>query len=209
MNYMKLAIVFLLLLPLIPGSGYETSQKDQYEKDLRTSLSQMSKCLRDEDKFWSAKMDQASKRAQELFTRDANIDAKYKFVVEIKSYYGGMGSFNDIAIPQACGTLHNDIYALLTNLSRCYWKDLGREWHDYSKFNILSAGTKVKLIPNKVVIAGDSPRVLDTKVNDLKKVWTVIKCDGPDITNMPTYFLKSGSLFRTARQEAIQIVEQK
>jgi len=181
---------------------------EDYEKRLAGALNEMSVCLGLREKRWSEMWRDAFAEAQRLFESGAEVRAKYDFVTRIRYYYGGMGPFNDIWIPDECEQLKTDLYQLIKDARRQYWRQLGNEWHDYSRFQLLPNGTKAKLIPGKVmfkesesyqVIVSDNPKAAE-------QVWTILRCDGPDITNMPTYTISSDNHFGSARQEALELV---
>lgn len=183
---------------------------NQKEQVLITYLADISECLHPHDDWWSEKFKEDSIQAQNLFDRDAESKDKYDFVRRILSYYeSGMGGLHD-SVPEECAHQKTVIFDSVKELLRFYWRELGREWHDYSNFDIIPDGRQV-LIPNRVIY--QRPDFLPTIVPDTeevsKQVWSVLKCQGPDITNMPSYLvkcIKGGSAWRSARHEALEIL---
>jgi hypothetical protein len=39
-----------------------------------------------------------------------------------------------------------------------------------------------------------------------KQVWFIVRSEGPDVTNMPSYLIRCGSSFRSARQESLAVI---
>ena len=74
---------------------------EDYEKRLIGALNEMSVCLGPREKRWSKMWRDAFVKAKRLYESGAEVRAKYDFVTRIRYYYGGMGSFNDIWIPDA------------------------------------------------------------------------------------------------------------
>jgi hypothetical protein len=182
----------------------------QKEQELITYLADMSRCLHSHDDWWSEKFNADSIQANNLFNRDAELKDKYDFVRRILSYYeSGMGGLHEI-VPEECAKTKTVIYESINDLLRRYWRELGREWHDYSNFDIIPDGAEVKLIPSKVIYQRpDYPPTIVPDTEVTKQVWSVLKCQGPDITNMPSYLIKcveGGSAWRSARQEALEVV---
>jgi len=186
----------------------------QKEQELIIALADMGQCLHSHDDWWSEKFKEDSIRAQSLFNRDAELRDKYDFVRRVFSYYeSGMGGLHEI-VPDECAHQKTVAFDSIKNLLQFYWRELGREWHCYSNFDIIPDGQQVKLIPNKVIYQRpDYPLTIVPDTEEVtKQVWSVLKCEGPDITNMPSYLIKcikGGSSWRSARQEALEILLQK
>ena len=183
---------------------------NQKEQALVTYLSKLSKCLQ-ADQWWSEKFDQDSIEAQNLFNREADLKDKYALARKVLSYYeGGMGGLLD-SVPEECTQTNTILFELTTDLLRAYWKELGREWHDYSAFDLIPDGARVRLMPNKVIYQRpDHPATIVPDTEEVaKQVWSILKCEGPDVTNMPSYLIKcieGGSSWRSARHESLAVI---
>ena len=183
----------------------------QKEQVLITYLADISRCLHSHDDWWSEKFKEDSIQVQNLFNRDGETKDKYDFVRRIFSYYeSGMGGLREI-VPEECAHQKTVIFDCINELLRFYWRELGREWHAYSNFDIIPDGQQVTLIPNKVVYQRPDypPTIVPDTEEVTKQVWSVLKCQGPDITNMPSYLIKcikGGSAWQSARHEALEIL---
>ena len=117
-----------------------------------------------------------------------------------------MGGLHEI-VPDELVYVKSALFESTKELLRMYWKELGREWHDSSRFEIFSVGVQVKLIPNKIIY--QRPDFPETVVPDngavAKQVWFVVSYEGPDVTNMPSYLIRCGSSFRSARHESLEV----
>ena len=128
----------------------EFNLMEDYEKRLIGALNEISVCLGPREKRWSEMWRDAFVKAQRLFESGAEVRAKYDFVTRIRYYYGGMGSFNDIWIPDECEQLKTDLYQLIKDARRQYWRQLGNKWHDYSRFQLLPNGNLGSLVKRRL-----------------------------------------------------------
>lgn len=181
---------------------------EAHESRLLVAMKEMSSRLSECDSRWETMWHGAYEKGQQLFESDCDVREKYDFATKIRGYYGGMGSFNDIFIPDECEQLKTMLYKRINDSRRHYWQQLGFEWHEASLFEILPNGTKVKLIPGKVIYQDQehTQYTVADSGQDVDEVWEVASYDGLDITNMPSYSLRSSSCQRSARQEAIEIL---
>ena len=181
------------------------------EQQLIIRLAEMGQCLRFNDKRWSDKFNEDSVRAREHFNRDAEVKDKYDLVRQIYAYYeSGMGGLHEV-VPEECVPTKTALFQLVNALLRVYWKELGRETHDYSSYEIIPEGTHVRLLPNTVIYQRPDfePAIVPDTDEVAKQVWSIIKCEGPDVTNMPSYAIwriKGGASVRSARQESLAII---
>jgi hypothetical protein len=121
------------------------------EQNLITYLTQLAECLRPHDKWWADKLKQTTVEAEALFKHDADVNSRFEFVSGNDYSTGGMGSLNDGIVPDICKSHQRSLYKAINDLLRVYWKEMGREWHDYSKFELIPEDTQVKLIPGKII----------------------------------------------------------
>ena len=102
----------------------QTAGMTELEERIVALLSSAAECLAHTQRHWSGMMRNAANQGEFLFKREAEVKTKFEFVKSIEGYYGGMGSFNDISIPNECGNLHSDLYTTIRDLLRAYWCEL-------------------------------------------------------------------------------------
>ena len=200
-----------LCAPLMPDVRWLTLAEIrmlEQEQQLIYSLTQLSDCLRGFDKWWPLELQRVAGEASVLFRGNSDLAEKFDFVSTHNYSTGSMGSLNDGVVPDGCKSQQRELYKSINELLRLYWKELGREWHDYSTFNLLCEGAKVCLIPGKVIFCNSvySAEVLPEEEH-LERPWVVLRCEGPDITNMPTYTVRRDNTFRSARHEALKTID--
>jgi len=184
---------------------------NETEQEVITCLTEMSECMRPHDQWWLGKLQQASTSARSIFKPEVRLAERYDFVRSVFSYYeGGMGGLHEMT-PQECGQVKTSLYEATQALLRAYWKELGREWHVYSRFEIIPNGTRVRLIPNKVIYQRPdyAPTIVEDTEEVVSQIWSVVNAEGPDITNMPSYLIKciqGGASWRSARHEALLVI---
>ena len=59
----------------------------------------------------------------------ASIDERYRFLRQLDSLYGGMGSLNDLSLTSAGEQALGELYAAVQAALREAWRGLGREHH--------------------------------------------------------------------------------
>ena len=177
------------------------------EQHLIERLNELAECLLPYDELWPDMLKQAAFEARALFGGGADIASKFDFVNSHNYSTAGMGSLNDGVVPEACTPHQRNLYQAINDLLRIYWKQLGRESHNYADFALINDGAKVLLIPGKIIFRNG---VYSTEVpadEASEQFWVVLRCDGPDITNMPSYIIQQGNAFRSARHEALEVID--
>jgi|SRR5581483_4462743 len=157
---------------------------------------------------WESEISELLLKAQTIFSSSNYTKEKYAVVREAESLYGGMGSLNDGPFSneneKRIQNLHDSIEILL----RFYWKDLGHKYHS-ENFDLIPLSSIVQLIPGKIRYfdRNEKPSIVQEDEHSKKK-WTVVRFDGPDISNMPTYLIKSiDETYMVVRHEALKIIE--
>jgi len=177
------------------------------EQHLIEHLNELAECLLPYDKLWPDMLKQAAFEAKALFDGSADIASKFEFVNSHNYSTAGMSSLNDGVVPEACTPHQRNLYQTIKDLLRIYWKQLGRESHNYADFALIRDGAKVLLIPSKIVFRnGVYSTEVPADAAASEQLWVVLRCDGPDITNMPSYTIRHGNTFRSARHEALEVV---
>jgi hypothetical protein len=115
-----------------------------------------------------------------------------------------MGSLNDIEMPGDCQRLHEDLFSAVRGVLRVYWRALGRQSHD-GKVAPFPIGASVRLVPGAVRYfeRDESPVVIQDTPAVRSQTWRVVRYEGPDITNMPSYLVRHEDTFMTARHESL------
>jgi hypothetical protein len=175
------------------------------EQNLVSYMDELADCLFGHDTLWPDLLRQHATEAKALFDCNADLADKFDFVNSHNYSTAGMGSLNDGVVPESCKSHQRNLYRTINDLLRIYWKQLGRESHTYSDFALIADGAAVRLIPGKTIFRNG---VYSTEVRpgEGEHVWTVVRCDGPDITGMPYYAIRLGNHFRSARHESLAIV---
>src|SRR5262245_19879805 len=124
---------------------------ESLEQQLITHLNKLADCLSSFDKFWSDLLRQAATETKTLFDRDAEVRDKFDFMNSHNYSTGGMGSLNDGVVPESCKSHQMNLYRTVDDLLRIYWKQLGRESHNYFDFTLIPSGALVRLIPGKTI----------------------------------------------------------
>jgi hypothetical protein len=177
------------------------------EKNFLDCLKTLSEMIELDNKSWREHLGRLYGEAISLYTRKTStVDERYKFVREVESLYGGMGSLNDGPFSEAVEEKIKGFYQLIRSLLRVYWKTLGKEWHA-EPFWVIPVGSLVKLvIGKKRMYESDEKPVLVIDDENSKREWIVIENNDLDITNMPQYMLRSECCYCIARQESIEIL---
>jgi hypothetical protein len=181
----------------------EPSEEDK----LLASLKRLSDALRPHDSHWAGILAALHDEAAVEFSSGSPVGRRYQLARKIEQLFGGMGSLNDIAMPRDCQRLHSELFTAVESVLRHYWRGLGRTSHEH-RGALLPVGAAVRLIPGKVryynrdespVVVADTPAVRS-------QTWRIVRHDGPDITNMPSYLLQRDNTFMSARHESLELV---
>jgi hypothetical protein len=176
------------------------------EEQLLESLKNYSDALRPIELHWANVLANFKNQMTNEIASDDSIQRKYKLAREIESLFGGMGSLNDIALPENCKHLHEKLFKAVRDVLRIYWRALGYETHN-KQFKLLPIGASVRLVPGKIRYfeRNESPVVIQ---NASTYVWRVVRYEEPDITNMPSYVVQHENTFMTARHESLELFSQ-
>jgi hypothetical protein len=174
------------------------------EGRLLESLKNYSDELRPIEPHWANVLINFQNQMANEIASDDSIQRKYKLAREIESLFGGMGSLNDITVPENCKHLHEKLFKALQGVLRIYWRALGHETHN-EQFKLLPIGASVRLVLGKIRCfeRNESPVVIQNASMD---IWRVIRYEEPDITNMPSYLVQHENTFMTARHESLDLV---
>ena len=165
-------------------------------------MQKLSDALRPHDSHWASLL--SSLRAE--FIGGKSVAQRYEVSRRIESLFGGMGSLNDIQMPADCQRLKEELFSAVEGVLRTCWRALGRESHA-SSFRLLPVGASVRLVPGAVRYFNrdESPVVVEDTSTVRTQMWRVVRYDGPDITNMPSYLLQHGETFMSARHSALEL----
>ncbi len=181
----------------------EPSEEDK----LLASLKRLSDALRPHDSHWAGILAALHDEAAAEFASGLPVGRRYQLARKIEQLFGGMGSLNDIAMPGECQRLHSELFAAVESVLRTYWQRLGHASHG-QRVSLLPVGAAVRLVPGKVryynrdespVVVADTPAVQS-------QTWRIVRYEGPDITNMPSYHLQCDNTFMLARHESLELV---
>lgn len=179
------------------------------EEMLLASLQRLSDALRPHDAHWAGVLATLRDEAAGEFASGAPVSGKYQAARKIERLFGGMGSLNDIQMPGDCQRLHGELFSAVQSLLRVYWRALGRPSHT-GHITPLPVGATVRLVPGTTryyerdespVVVADTPEVRAQR-------WRVVRCDGPDITNMLSYLVQHDNTFMGARHESLELVRE-
>jgi hypothetical protein len=184
-----------------------TRTEPSEENKLLASLKRLSEALRPHDSHWAGILATLHDEAAGEFASGSPIGRRYQLARKIEQLFGGMGSLNDISLPGECERLHGELFAAVESVLRVYWRGLGRPSHEV-RVPLLPVGAAVRLIPGKVQYYNrdESPVVVADTPEVRRRTWRVVRYDGPDITNMPSYHLRSDNMFMSARHESLELV---
>lgn len=179
--------------------------KPSEEARLLASLQRLRKALEPHDAHWAEALAAVQAEAAAAFANGSPVLRRYQLARKIEGLFGGMGSLNDIALPEDTEALHRELFAAVAALLRRYWRDLGRITHD-AEFALFPVGAPVRLVPGKVRYyhRDESPVIVADTPAGRGQTWRVVRHEGPDITNMPSYQLQSGDTFMSARHESLE-----
>ncbi len=115
-----------------------------------------------------------------------------------------MGSLNDVPMPGDCQRLHEELFSAVEGALRLYWRALGRQSHD-GKVTLFPIGAAVRLVPGAIRYfeRDESPVVIQDTPAVRSQTWRVVRYEGPDITNMPSYLVQHDDTFMAARHESL------
>ena len=181
--------------------------KPSNEKTLLACLQRLSDALRPHDSHWARVLATLRDEAAGEFASGAPVSRKYQVGRKIERLFGGMGSLNDIEMPGECERLHNELFSAVQSVLRVYWCALGRPSHT-SRITPLPVGAIVRLIPGttRCYERDESPVVVPDTPAVRTQTWRVVRCDGPDITNMLSYLVQHNDTFMGARHESLELV---
>jgi hypothetical protein len=182
-------------------------ERFEEEEALLASLQRLRDALRPHNSHWADVLARLRDEAAGEFSRSAPVSRRYQLARKIEGLFGGMSSLNDIERPGECERLHTELFAAVQNLLRVYWRALGRPSHSAS-VTPLPVGAVVRLIPGttRYFERDESPVVVADTATVRNQEWRVVRYEGPDITNMPSYLVQQGSTFLTARHESLEVV---
>ncbi|HMJ66845.1 MAG TPA: hypothetical protein VK615_16000 [Candidatus Binatia bacterium] len=193
--------------PTDPGNEALPGDEPSEEETLLASLQRLSDALRPHDSHWAGALAALHDEAAAEFASGAPVSRRYQVARKIERLFGGMGSLNDIEMPGECQRLHTELFARVQSVLRVYWRALGRPSHT-AQVAPLPVGTTVRLIPGttRYFERGESPVVVADTPAVRSQTWRVVRYDGPDITNMPSYLVQHDDTFMTARHEALELL---
>jgi hypothetical protein len=174
------------------------------EETLLLSLQRLSDALRPVDAHWAGVLATLRDEAAAEFASDAPVTRRYQVARKIEGLFGGMGSLNDIQLPGDCQRLHEELFSAANGALRVYWRALGRQSH-VGNVTLFPVGAAVRLVPGAIryferdeslVVIQDTPAVRS-------QTWRVVRHEGPDITNMPSYLVQHDDTFMAARHESL------
>jgi hypothetical protein len=179
------------------------------EESLLLSLQRLSDALRPLDAHWAGVLATLRDEVAAEFASGAPVRSRYQVARKIESLFGGMGSLNDIQMPEDCQRLHEDLFSAVKGVLRVYWRALGRQSH-VGKVTPFPLGASVRLVPGEVRYfeRDESPVVIQDTPAVRSQTWHVVRYEGPDITNMPSYLVRHDDTFMTARHESLDLARE-
>lgn len=181
--------------------------KPSEEEALLASLQRLSDALRPHDSHWAGVLATLRDEAAVGFAAGAPVSRKYQIARKIERLFGGMGSLNDIEMPGECQRLHTELFAAVQSVLRVHWRALGHPSHT-ARLTPLLVGAAVRLIPGttRYFERDGSPVVVPDTPVVRSQTWRVVRYDGPDITNMPSYLVQHEDTFMSARHESLELL---
>jgi hypothetical protein len=167
-------------------------------------LQRLSDSLKPHDSHWAGVLAKLRANLAAEVASGAPVGRRYQLAREIEGLFGGMGSLNDIALPGDCQRLHGELFKAVGNILRLYWRGLGRPTNTL-QLSPLPVGATVRLIPGKIRYYNrdESPVIVEDTPAVRNQTWHVVRYDGPDITNMPSYLVQCENTFMSARHESL------
>lgn len=178
------------------------------EGRLVTVLGQLSEELGPLSAFWAATLGALQAEYAGALSSGAPIDARYRVVRKIEAVFGGMGSLNDLPLEGECERLRLALFAAVQDLLRGYWRELGPKTQEES-IAPFPDGAHVRLVPGKIRFYNrdETAVVVEDTDENRSQTWRIVRFEGPDITDMPSYLVSRGSTFMVARREALALDE--
>jgi hypothetical protein len=180
------------------------------EQRLLVSLERLSEALRPVNAHWAGVLAALRAEAAGELASGTPVRSRYQLARKIESLFGGMGSLNDIQLPEKCQRLHEELFSAVQGALRVYWRALGRQSHT-GKVTPFPVGASVRLVPGAVRYfeRDESPVVIqDTPAVTGQTWWRVVRYEGSDITNMPSYLVQHNDTFMTARHESLDLAKE-
>jgi hypothetical protein len=183
-----------------------TRAKPSAEETFLVSLQRLSDALRPLNSPWANVLAELRDEAANIFASGAPVERRYQLARKTEQLFGGMGSLNDINMPDNCAKLSDALFKATQEILRLYWHKLGRQSQG-ATITPLPVGSSVRLIPGAVrYFNRDESTVVVTDTPEIKaETWVIVRCEGPDITNMPSYLVKCGDTFMSARHESLEL----
>jgi len=173
------------------------------------SLQKLSDALGPVDAHWAKVLSTLRDEAAAEFANGAPINRRYQVARKVESLFGGMGSLNDIQLPGDCQRLHEELFSAVKGVLRVYWRALGRQSH-VGTVVTFPVGSAVRLVSGAVRCfeRNESPIVVEDTLAARNQTWRVVRYEGPDITNMPSYLVRHEDTFMTARHESLELAKE-
>ena len=100
-------------------------------------------------------------------------------------------------------------FSAVKGVLRVYWRALGRQSH-VGEVTPFPVGAAVRLVPGAIRYfeCDESPVVIQDTPAARSQTWRVVRYEGPDITNMPSYLVQHEDTFMTARHESLDLARE-
>ena len=186
---------------LFRKSKPEFLKESSVPEQLATNLKTLAVELQQLDPYWAKEIAQLAHEASSSFL------VRHDLGVRVKSLFGGMGSFNDVPLPDHLESQRQELFRVTEDYLRLSWRSRNAEWNNISPVDLIPVGTSV------TIVAGEQVRVDSHGRPEYQQLsegpFQVLRHLEPDMTNMPMYLLgresERGWENRFVRQNALQI----
>ncbi len=180
--------------------------KPSEEDKLLECLLRLSTALERHDSPWAKVLATLHGEATTAFADGSPVSCRYQIARKIEGLFGGMGSLNDIEMPERCQQMSGELYAAVKNVLRVYWRELGRPSHIF-RVALFPVGAAVRLVPGTVRYYNrdESPVVIEDTPAVKSEVWHIVGLELNDITNMPQYLIQRENAFMLARHKSLEL----
>ena len=154
---------------------------------------------------WSGVLSRFRSQLPAVFNT-ASPDERYRFLRELDSLYGGMGSLNDDSLSPAGEQAREELYSAIQDALRDSWHALGRE-HHVAPPRLYPIGSIVRLIPGstRYLNRDGSACIVSDTAPEANHTWRIVQHDAPDVTNMPQCTITNDSTFMLARHDSLTL----
>jgi len=148
---------------------------------LGQELSGLADALRDHDAHWAKVLGALAVEAS-----TSNI-LRHSFGLRVRGLFGGMGSFNDVPLPDDLRRKSEQLFTTVEEYLREAWRVRGGEWNTIPEGTLFAKDDVVEIVAGAQIAVDAQGRPQYQQKSE--GPFTILRLLEPDMTNMPVYLL--------------------